>query len=171
MISGAEAHRIGRALESVADWTSEIIVVLNDDVNDGTDRISESFGAHVLREPWKGFIAQKNSASAKATQPWLLNLDADEVQQPRLGGLTSSASSSAPPCPTPPTSFPAALSTPAAGFATATGIPTASAGCGDRAARGGPGMSHTPNSRLTAALDGCERTCCTTAWRAWITRF
>jgi glycosyltransferase involved in cell wall biosynthesis len=84
MISGAEARRIGRALESVADWTSEIIVVLNDDVSDGTDKISESFGANVLREPWKGFIAQKNSASAKATRRWLLNLDADEVVSPAL---------------------------------------------------------------------------------------
>lgn len=79
MIAGAEAGRIGRALESVAGWTSETIVVLNDEVNDGTDRIAEAHGAKVFREPWKGHIAQKNSAAAKATQPWLLGLDADEV--------------------------------------------------------------------------------------------
>ena len=40
MISGAEAHRIRRALESVADWTSEMIVVMNPEVNDGTDQIA-----------------------------------------------------------------------------------------------------------------------------------
>jgi glycosyltransferase involved in cell wall biosynthesis len=79
MISGAEAGRIGRALESVAGWTSEIIVVLNDDVSDGTEEVTRRFGAKVFREPWKGHVAQKNSAAAKATQPWLLGLDADEA--------------------------------------------------------------------------------------------
>jgi glycosyltransferase involved in cell wall biosynthesis len=79
MIAGAEAARIRRSLESVASWTSEIIVVINDDVSDGTDRIAASYGARVFREPWKGHIAQKNSAADKATQPWILGLDADEV--------------------------------------------------------------------------------------------
>ncbi len=84
MIAGNEAHRIRRALTSVTGWTSEIIVVLNDDVSDGTDRIAESFGAKVFREPWLGYVAQKNSVAAKATQPWLLNLDADEVVSSEL---------------------------------------------------------------------------------------
>lgn len=84
MVSGAEAGRIGRALESVAGWTSEIVVVLNEEVADGTDSIAEKYSAKTFREPWKGFIAQKNSAAEKATQPWLLNLDADEVVSPEL---------------------------------------------------------------------------------------
>ena len=79
MISGAEASRINRALESVAGWAGEIIVVLNEQVNDGTQEIALRYGAKVTREPWRGFIAQKNSCADKATQPWLLNLDADEV--------------------------------------------------------------------------------------------
>ncbi len=79
LISGAEAHRIGRALESVAEWAGEVIVVLNAEVADGTDEIARRSGARVWREPWKGHIAQKNSAAAKATQPWVLGLDADEV--------------------------------------------------------------------------------------------
>src|SRR6266576_110272 len=78
-ISGAEAHRIERALKSVASWSSEIIVVLNEDVRDGTEAIALRFGAKVFREPWKGHVAQKNSAAAKANQPWILGLDADEV--------------------------------------------------------------------------------------------
>ena len=85
LIASNEAHRIRAALESVAGWTSEIVVVLNHDVNDGTDKIAESFGAKVFREQWKGFLAQKNSASAKATQPWILGLDADEVVSGELG--------------------------------------------------------------------------------------
>jgi glycosyltransferase involved in cell wall biosynthesis len=79
MISGAEAHRIGKALASVAEWTSEIVVVLNQEVTDGSDSAAVAFGAKVFREPWRGYIAQKNSAADKASQPWLLCLDADEV--------------------------------------------------------------------------------------------
>jgi glycosyltransferase involved in cell wall biosynthesis len=78
MISGAEARRIGRALESVAGWTGEIIVVLNEDVRDGTEEIALKHGAKVFREPWKGHVAQKNSAANKAGQDWILGLDADE---------------------------------------------------------------------------------------------
>ncbi len=84
LISGAEAHRIGRALSSVAGWTSEIVVVLNEEVEDGTEKIAHEYGAKVFREPWKGHIAQKNSAAQKATQPWLLALDADEAISPEL---------------------------------------------------------------------------------------
>jgi glycosyltransferase involved in cell wall biosynthesis len=84
IIAGNEAHRVRRALESVAGWTSEIIIVLNHDVSDGTDQIAESFGAKVFREPWQGHIAQKNSAVQKATQDWILGLDADEVVSPEL---------------------------------------------------------------------------------------
>jgi glycosyltransferase involved in cell wall biosynthesis len=78
IIAGNEAHRIRRALAGVAGWTNEIIVVLNEEVSDGTDKIAESFGANVFREPWKGHVAQKNSAVDKATQPWIFGLDADE---------------------------------------------------------------------------------------------
>lgn len=79
IISGNEAHRIRHTLESVAGWATEIVVLLNEDTNDGTDKIAAEFGAKVFREPWKGFIGQKNSVAEKCTQPWLLNLDADEV--------------------------------------------------------------------------------------------
>jgi glycosyltransferase involved in cell wall biosynthesis len=84
MIAGAEAGRIGRALESVADWTAEIVVVLNEDVSDGTEAIARQAGARVYREPWRGFVPQKNAAAARATQAWLLGLDADEAVSPPL---------------------------------------------------------------------------------------
>lgn len=86
IIAGNEAARIRRALESVAGWVAEIILVLNDDVSDGTDKIAAEFGAKVFREPWKGHIGQKNSAAAKASQPWLLGLDADEAVSGALAG-------------------------------------------------------------------------------------
>jgi len=84
MISGAEAGRIGRALQSVTDRVGEVIVVLNEDVRDGTDALCEAQGAKVYREPWKGFVGQKNSAAAKASSPWILSLDADEEVSPAL---------------------------------------------------------------------------------------
>lgn len=86
IIAGNEAHRITPALQSVVEWAAEIVVVLNEDVNDGTDKIVESFGGKVFREPWKGHIAQKNSAAEKASQSWLLGLDADEVISAPLAG-------------------------------------------------------------------------------------
>jgi glycosyltransferase involved in cell wall biosynthesis len=84
LISGAEAARIDRALASVADWAAEIVVVLNAEVQDGTEEICRARGARVYREEWKGHVAQKNSAAEKATQPWILGLDADEVVTPEL---------------------------------------------------------------------------------------
>ncbi|HTI69688.1 MAG TPA: glycosyltransferase family 2 protein [Candidatus Limnocylindria bacterium] len=84
LISGAEAHRIERALASVHGWVQEIVVVLNAEVTDGTDQIAERHGAKVFREPWKGYIQQKNSAASKATQPWILGIDSDEVVSPEL---------------------------------------------------------------------------------------
>jgi glycosyltransferase involved in cell wall biosynthesis len=95
MISGAEAHRIGRALESVAEWSGEIVVVLNEEVRDGTEKIAAKYGAKIFREPWKGFVRQKNSAADKAAGPWLLNIDADEIVSPALAqeiaGVVSAA--------------------------------------------------------------------------------
>jgi glycosyltransferase involved in cell wall biosynthesis len=79
LISGAEAERLGRALDSVSGWTSELIVVLNEEVQDGTEAIARARGAHVFREAWKGYLAQKNSAVEKASQEWVFGLDADEV--------------------------------------------------------------------------------------------
>lgn len=84
MIAGNEAARIRRALDSVSGWAAEIILVLNEEVADGTDLIARECGAKIFREPWKGHIAQKNSAAAKASQPWVLGLDADEVVSPEL---------------------------------------------------------------------------------------
>src|SRR5256885_13965090 len=84
MVSAAEAGRIGRALESVAGWTNELIVVLNEEVRDGTDDLALKYGARIFREPWKGMIAQKSSAAAKASSDWILDLDADEEVSPEL---------------------------------------------------------------------------------------
>jgi glycosyltransferase involved in cell wall biosynthesis len=84
MVSSAEAHRIRKALASVSEWVSEIVVVLNEEVADETENIAKSHNAKVIREPWKGMIGQKASVAAKATQEWILDLDADEVVSDEL---------------------------------------------------------------------------------------
>ena len=84
LISGAEAHRIGRALASVEGWVAEIVVVLNEEVNDGTEEICRKHGAIVHRHRWLGFREQKNLVGDRAAQPWILQLDADEEVAPEL---------------------------------------------------------------------------------------
>lgn len=83
-VSGAEAHRIGAALASVQGWAAEIVVILQQDVSDGTEELARSWGARVIREPWKGFVGQKASGLEKTSAAWTLNLDADEVVTPEL---------------------------------------------------------------------------------------
>lgn len=78
MVSAAEAHRIGRALESVAGWTSEIVIVLNENVRDGTEEIGLKYDAKIIRRAWEGFREQKNFSLQQAAQPWILCLDSDE---------------------------------------------------------------------------------------------
>jgi glycosyltransferase involved in cell wall biosynthesis len=84
IVSGAEAKRIGKMLRSVAEWTAEIVVVLNNDVADGTAELAASFDAKIFSHPWQGFREQKNLVLTHATQPWILALDADEEVSPEL---------------------------------------------------------------------------------------
>ena len=71
--------RLAMALDSVKDWVAEIIVVLNDDTDEATERLALDRGAKVFREKWQGQIAQKQSLLEKAAQPWILLLDSDEA--------------------------------------------------------------------------------------------
>jgi glycosyltransferase involved in cell wall biosynthesis len=84
IVAGNEARRIRRTLESVSDWTSEIILAIDDRVTDGTDKIAETFGAKVVSQPWHGHAGHRNFASSHATQSWLLAIDADEVVSDNL---------------------------------------------------------------------------------------
>jgi glycosyltransferase involved in cell wall biosynthesis len=82
-----EEANLARTLASVrplvADGRGEIIVVDSGSA-DRTVEIAKSFGAKVFIEEWKGYAAQKNSAIDKATNNWVLSLDADEEVCPRL---------------------------------------------------------------------------------------
>lgn len=84
LVAGNEAHRIRRTLDSVTGWTTEIVLAIDDKVTDGTDKIAESYGAKIVSQPWRGHAAHRDFASANASQPWLLAIDADEVIPPEL---------------------------------------------------------------------------------------
>ncbi len=77
VIARNEADRIGRCVASLAVVCIEVIV-LDSGSDDATAAIADAAGARVEQQPWLGFAAQKNAAIARATQPWVLLLDADE---------------------------------------------------------------------------------------------
>lgn len=72
-----EEDRIGRCLASMRDVCSEMLV-LDCGSEDGTVALARTLGARVEHQDWLGFAEQKNEAIRRATQPWLLLLDADE---------------------------------------------------------------------------------------------
>jgi glycosyltransferase involved in cell wall biosynthesis len=83
IITKNEAQDLSRALSSVG-FADELIVV-DSGSTDGTQRIATDFGAAVYEtSDWPGFGQQKNRALEKATQDWVLSLDADEWIEPDL---------------------------------------------------------------------------------------
>jgi glycosyltransferase involved in cell wall biosynthesis len=78
-----EERNLPETLESIADLASEIIIV----DSFSTDRTVETagrYGAKVTQRAWPGFLPQKKFAHDLSTQPWVLNLDADERPSPHL---------------------------------------------------------------------------------------
>ena len=81
VIAKNEGDRIGGCVASLAALCSEVIV-LDSGSDDDTAGVATAAGARVEQQPWLGFAAQKNAAIARATQPWVLLLDADEWLDP-----------------------------------------------------------------------------------------
>ena len=77
-----EEANLGRVLESVR-WADEIVLV-DSGSTDRTCEIAQEYGARVIREPWRGYTAQKNYALELCTKDWVLSLDADEEVSPEL---------------------------------------------------------------------------------------
>jgi glycosyltransferase involved in cell wall biosynthesis len=79
-----EAPNIQSALESVATWVSEIIVV-DSFSTDGTVEIIERFGGvQLLQRAYFGPADQKNWAIPQAKNEWILLMDADERATPSM---------------------------------------------------------------------------------------
>ncbi len=77
-----EERNLGRCLASV-QWAPERIVV-DSGSSDRTRQLASTFGALVLERPWTGYGPQKNFGIDRATQPWVLSIDADEEVTPEL---------------------------------------------------------------------------------------
>lgn len=83
IIASNEELNIGRCLESVKCIADEIILVYND-THDSTVKISKEFGAKCFEVEWQGYRDQKNVSLLKASNQWVLCLDADEVVSQNL---------------------------------------------------------------------------------------
>ncbi|PKM15643.1 MAG: hypothetical protein CVV12_07565 [Gammaproteobacteria bacterium HGW-Gammaproteobacteria-2] len=77
VIAKNEADRIERCVRSLIGLCAEV-VVLDSGSSDDTVARALAAGARVEHQEWLGFSSQKNVAVSRATQPWVLLLDADE---------------------------------------------------------------------------------------------
>jgi glycosyltransferase involved in cell wall biosynthesis len=77
-----EEANIGRTLASVR-WADEIVLV-DSGSKDRTCEIAREYGARIIVEPWRGYVAQKQYAIDLCTKDWVLLLDADEEVSPGL---------------------------------------------------------------------------------------
>ncbi|HXR19857.1 MAG TPA: glycosyltransferase family 2 protein [Steroidobacteraceae bacterium] len=71
-----EAPNIARCLDSVAFAQEKLVIDCGS--TDATAEIARARGARVVQQPWLGFGLQRRAASALASHPWILFLDADE---------------------------------------------------------------------------------------------
>jgi glycosyltransferase involved in cell wall biosynthesis len=84
IIAKDEADRIGRTIDSVKGWVDEVIVI-DSGSSDDTVAVSESLGARVIFNAWRGYGPQKVFGEGLCRNDWLLNLDADEEVSLDLG--------------------------------------------------------------------------------------
>jgi len=83
MISGVlivknEAENLPACLEALQQVAQEIIVVDHESTDD-TKAIASKFGAKIYEKKWEGYAAGKNFGNQKASNNWILSIDADEV--------------------------------------------------------------------------------------------
>jgi glycosyltransferase involved in cell wall biosynthesis len=71
-----EAKMLPACLESVAG--AQEVIVVDDESSDGTPEIATKAGAKVFARKLDGFATQKNFGIEKASNDWVLVLDADE---------------------------------------------------------------------------------------------
>jgi len=79
-----EAEMLPGAIESVAGWADEIVVVVDPRTTDATPDIASAAGARVLDHAFESSAAQCNWGLTECVSPWVLVLDADERVTPEL---------------------------------------------------------------------------------------
>lgn len=83
MITLNAGRTLKKALESVAGWADEIVLV-DSGSTDATLSIARSFTDRIIYRKFDGFGAQKGFAINQARHDWVLVLDADEVVSAQL---------------------------------------------------------------------------------------
>lgn len=86
-----EAKRIGSAIKSAQQISSDIIIV-DSGSTDATVSIASSLDARVLSIEWDGFGNARNVGAAAAANDWIFCLDADEIIGQELAESVSSQS-------------------------------------------------------------------------------
>jgi glycosyltransferase involved in cell wall biosynthesis len=77
IITYNEEKNIERCLSSI-DWVDEIVVVDSQSTDD-TKKIASEFTSRIFDIKWEGFGKAKEYAKDKASGPWIVSVDADEV--------------------------------------------------------------------------------------------
>ncbi|MDG1844485.1 MAG: glycosyltransferase family 2 protein, partial [Nitrospinaceae bacterium] len=80
IITKNEEKNIERCLKSIK-WADEIVII-DTFSTDCTVEICREFTDKVFQEVWLGYGLQKNLCASKASNRWILNIDADEVISP-----------------------------------------------------------------------------------------
>lgn len=83
IIAQDEERTIGEVLSAAKQVAQEIILV-DSGSTDRTKEIAASMGVQAIHQDWLGFAAQKNYALDRASNEWVLSLDADEILTPEL---------------------------------------------------------------------------------------
>lgn len=82
IIAKNESLTIENCLKSV--YFADEIIVLDSGSTDNTVEIAKRYTDKVYETDWPGYGAQKQRALTLSTQPWVLNLDADESVDGKL---------------------------------------------------------------------------------------
>lgn len=77
VITYNEEHNIEECLKSVADWADEIVIV-DDESTDRTVELAKKYTDKIFTRKMDNEGRHRNWAYAKATNDWVLSLDADE---------------------------------------------------------------------------------------------
>jgi glycosyltransferase involved in cell wall biosynthesis len=96
IITCNEGQNLPRCLASVGRLAAEIVVI-DSGSTDNTAEIARQHQAHFEFAPWPGFLAQKNKALQRCSQPWVLCLDADEALSPQLAESVAKLFAAGPP--------------------------------------------------------------------------
>jgi len=72
-----EEDHLPRVLASLSGIVNEVVVV-DSGSTDRTEEIARSFRAAFFTRPWTNYAEQKNFAAERASNDWILSLDADE---------------------------------------------------------------------------------------------